>query len=103
MPHEFAKQIIEICPEACRMTDRKGVLPAHIACNCHGTLETLRALLSAYPKALFAKTSNGRTLLGLAKSSATDKSPNFALIQEIKRQMSLYSTAEEPTPQVHRS
>lgn len=69
------------------MTDKKGFLPAHVACMRHCSPEKLRMLLAVHPGSLYEKTDNGETLLSLATSSATKSHPNYALIDELNRQM----------------
>lgn len=69
------------------MRDKKGWLPAHVACSRHGSPEKLHMLLQAYPQALHATTDEGFTLLSLAQSTATESHPNYALIDMLKREM----------------
>jgi hypothetical protein len=45
-------------------------------------------LLSIHPGALFEETFDGHSLLSLATSTATKSHPNYALIDELNRQMS---------------
>ena len=72
---------------ACFMKDKKGWLPAHVACSRHCSPEKLRMLLAVNPQALFDKTNDGYTLLDLAEKEATKSHPNFALIEELHRQL----------------
>ena len=71
------------------MKDKKGFLPAHVACSRHCSPEKLKMLLSVYPVCLFEKTNDGHTLISLATCSATKSHPNYALIDELNRQMEL--------------
>lgn len=81
------------------MKDKKGWLPAHVACSRHSSPEKLRMLLDVYPGALFARTNVGESLLDLAKSTATKSHPNYALIDEINRQLSAaYNQPGVPFP-----
>ena len=72
---------------ACFMRDKKGWLPAHVACSRHCSPDKLRMLLRVHPGALEERTNDGKSLLDLASASATQSHPNFALIEEINRQL----------------
>mmetsp|Transcript_24119 Transcript_24119/g.32110 ORF Transcript_24119/g.32110 Transcript_24119/m.32110 type:complete len:208 (+) Transcript_24119:239-862(+) len=85
-PH-LAKMMIELGPCATAMRDRKGWLPAHVACSRHCSPHKLKMLLAAYPAALHAETDDGNTLLSLATSTATTSHPNFALIEMLRAEM----------------
>jgi hypothetical protein len=69
------------------MTDKKGYLPAHVACSRHCSPEKLQMLLKVNPEALISTTNDGETLLSLAISTATKSHPNYALIDELKRKL----------------
>jgi hypothetical protein len=71
--------------QACFKKDKKGYLPAHVACSRHCSPEKLLMLLEAHPGSLTSKTNDGQTLLTLAVSTATKSHPNYALIDELKR------------------
>lgn len=73
--------------EACFMKDKKGYLPAHVACSRHCSPEKLHMLLKINRAALTAKTNSGDTLLSLAIKSATRSHPNYALIDDLKRRL----------------
>lgn len=73
--------------QACFMKDKKGLLPAHVACMRHCSPEKLRMLLSVNPGALYDKTAAGHTPLDLANKKATKAHPNYVLIDELKRQL----------------
>ncbi len=73
--------------EACFMKDKKGFLPAHVACSRHCSPEKLHMLLKINRGALTAKTNAGDTLLSLAIKSATRSHPNYALIDDLKRRL----------------
>jgi hypothetical protein len=73
--------------EACFMKDKKGYLPAHVACSRHCSPEKLRMLLAVNPAALYETTNEGKTLLDLANQTATKSHPNYALIDELQRQL----------------
>lgn len=79
------------------MRDKKGFLPAHVACSRHCSPEKLEMLLQVNPASLFAKTDDGRTLLVLAKSTATKSHPNYALISEIEKRVKIASTSASPS------
>jgi hypothetical protein len=76
---------------ACFMADKKGYLPAHVACSRHCSPEKLNMLLQVYPGSLYETTQQGYTLLDLAKSTATKSHPNYALIDELHKQLSLHA------------
>ena len=81
--------MIEYGAPACFMKDKKGYLPAHVACSRHCSPEKLRLLLAVNPYALFAETNYGNTLLDLAKKEATKSHPNNALIKELTCQVAM--------------
>ena len=87
--------LIENGKEACFMTDKKGYLPAHVACMRHCSPEKLRMLLAVHPGSLYEKTDEGETLLSLATSTATKSHPNYALIDELNRQMQLIPRGQQ--------
>lgn len=74
---------------ACFMKDKKGFLPAHVACSRHCSPEKLRMVLAVNPDSLYEKTKEGETLLSLATSTATKSHPNYALINELNRHLDL--------------
>ena len=92
----LTKTVIEHGTRACFMPDKKGYLPAHVACSRHCSPEKLRMLLEVNPQALFHRTKEGSSLLDLAKATATKAHPNFALIKELERQMRAFGI-ESPT------
>lgn len=69
------------------MKDKKGYLPAHVACSRHCSPEKLHMLLRVNKDALTATTNAGETLLGLAIQTATRSHPNYALIDDLKRRL----------------
>lgn len=69
------------------MTDRKGYLPAHVACSRHASPEKLKLLLTINPAALYETTPDGHTLLSLALSTATAHHPNYKLIDVIRESL----------------
>jgi hypothetical protein len=73
--------------DACFMRDKKGYLPAHVACSRHCSPEKLQMLLNVNPDSLAALTNDGQTLLALAMSTATKSHPNYALIEELQRKL----------------
>jgi hypothetical protein len=79
--------MIQAGPQACFMKDRKGYLPAHVACSRHCSPEKLQMLLNVNPGSLFATTNQGYTLLSLATSTATKSHPNYALIDDLRRRL----------------
>jgi len=89
--------MIQYGRRACFMRDKKGFLPAHVACSRHCSPEKLEMLLEVNSSSLFAKTDDGRTLLVLAKNTATKSHPNYALISEIERRVNVASMAASPS------
>lgn len=79
--------MIENGKQACFKKDKKGYLPAHVACMRHCSPEKLLMLLKANPGSLKARTNEGQTLLSLAMKSATKSHPNYALIDELQRNL----------------
>jgi hypothetical protein len=75
--------------EACFIQDKKGYLPAHIACSRHCSPDKLQMLLDVNPDALFAKTFAGDSLLSLAKQTATASHPNYKLVHAIHMHLRL--------------
>jgi len=73
--------------QACFMKDKRGFLPAHVACSRHCSPEKLGMLLKVNPSSLFDKTNDGDTLLSLAKRKATKAHPNYALIDELNKRI----------------
>jgi hypothetical protein len=99
--------MIEHGADACFMKDKKGFLPAHVACMRHCSPEKLRMLLAVHPNALYEKTNDQQTLLDLASHKATKAHPNYALIDELNKQLagdvSHYDPVVFSTPPPHRS
>jgi hypothetical protein len=89
--------MIQYGRRACFMRDKKGFLPAHVACSRHCSPEKLEMLLQVNSASLFAETHDGRTLLVLAKSTATKSHPNYALISEIERRVKIASSSASPS------
>ena len=81
------------------MRDKKGFLPAHVACSRHCSPEKLEMLLRVNSDSLFAETDDGSTLLGLAKSTATKHHPNYALIGDLERRVMIASMAVSLSPE----
>lgn len=79
--------MIQNGPQACFMKDKKGFLPAHVACSRHCSPEKLRMLLHIHPESMLAKTNDGQTLLSLAMGTATRSHPNYALIDALRCKM----------------
>jgi hypothetical protein len=73
--------------QACFMKDKRGFLPAHVACSRHCSPAKLRMLLAVNPDALFQKTNDNDTMLDLAKRQSTKKHPNNSLMDELVQQM----------------
>ncbi len=82
--------------QACFMRDKKGFLPIHVACSRHCSPEKLEMLLEVNPGSLFAETDDNRSLLALAKGTATKSHPNYALISEIERRLEMASLSASP-------
>jgi hypothetical protein len=80
---------------ACFMKDKKGYLPAHVACSRHCSPEKLRMLLAVNPGSLYEKSDNGHTLLSLAILTATKSHPNYALIDELNHQMQVMQVTHD--------
>jgi len=85
--------MIQYGTQACFMRDKKGFLPVHVACSRHCSPEKLEMLLEVNSSSLCEKTDDGRTLLNLAKSTATKSHPNYALISDIERRVNIASKA----------
>jgi len=83
------------------MKDKKGFLPAHVACSRHCSPEKLRMVLAVNPDSLYDKTLKGDTLLSLATSTATKSHPNYALIDELQKQLRKHSDQASPTSAAH--
>jgi hypothetical protein len=81
----ITEMMIENGRKACFMKDKKGYLPAHVACSRHCSPEKLQMLLNVNPDSLSAKTNDGQTLLSLAISTGTKSHPNYALIEDLRR------------------
>ena len=81
----LTRMMIDNGTDACFMRDKKGFLPAHVACSRHCSPEKLRMLLRVNPQALRDETVDGHTLLSLATATATKSHPNYALIDELNR------------------
>ena len=84
--------------QACFMRDKKGFLPIHVACSRHCSPEKLEMLLEVNPASLFAETDDNRSLLALAKGTATKSHPNYALISEIERRLEMASLSAATPP-----
>jgi len=83
----LTQMMIDWGEKACFMKDKKGWLPAHVACSRHCSPEKLNMLLKVNPDAVFEETNNGETLLALAEATKTVTHPNNALIDMLKREM----------------
>jgi hypothetical protein len=83
----LTEMMIQYGQKACFMKDRKEFLPAHVACSRHCSPEKLQMLLRVNPEALRCTTYDGSTLLSLATTTATKSHPNYALIDELRRQL----------------
>ena len=83
----ITEMMVKYGRDACFMKDKKGYLPAHVACSRHCSPEKLHMLLKVNKAALTAETNDGDTLLGLAIKSATRSHPNYALIDDLKRRL----------------
>ncbi|GKY93097.1 hypothetical protein MPSEU_000277900 [Mayamaea pseudoterrestris] len=90
----LTRLMIDYGSDACFMRDKKGFLPAHVACSRHCSPEKLRMLLGVNPQALRDETVDGHTLLSLATSTATKSHPNYALIDELNRQLLVSSSGQ---------
>jgi hypothetical protein len=90
---QLAQFMINKGMNASSLRDKKFWLPIHVACSRHCSPEKLKMLLEANPSSLFAKTGDGKSLMDLAKDTATKSHPNFALIAELERQLELGGSA----------
>ena len=86
---QLAQFMINKGMNAISLRDKKLWLPIHVACSRHCSPEKLNMLLEANPSSLFAKTGDGKSLMDLAKETATKSHPNFALIAELERHLEL--------------
>lgn len=84
MSPELTQLMVDKGKEACFLTDKKGYLPAHIACSRHCSTVKLQMLLDVNPDALHQTTDAGETLLSLATSTATSTHPNYRLIEYLQ-------------------
>jgi hypothetical protein len=89
----ITEALIQRGRRSCFMIDKKGFLPAHVACSRHCSPEKLDMLLRVNPGSLFAVTSGGDTLLSLATKTATKSHPNYALINDIRSRLDLSTAA----------
>ena len=89
--------MVENGRDACSMKDSKGNLPAHIACSRHCSVEKLKLLLEVNPRALYATTNKGETLITLAHSTATTHHPNHSLIAYLRQRLEQYSPNQGET------
>lgn len=92
---QLTKLLVENGSKACFMKDKKGYLPAHVACSRHCSPEKLRMLLDVNPQAVFEPAKDGATLLDLARSTATKTHPNFALINELESYLKAHGAIDE--------
>jgi hypothetical protein len=92
---QLTKAMIDMGPSACFVKDKRGFLPAHIACSRHCSPEKLDMLIKVNPSALYETTHDGDTLLSLALSTATKSHPNRTLIDALEF---LMNTSEQPQP-----
>jgi hypothetical protein len=60
-------QILKKGQTACRVRDRDGFLPAHVACKCLCSVNVLRVVVAANPLAIFVETNDRSTCLSLAE------------------------------------
>jgi hypothetical protein len=81
MSPELTNLLIQRGPQACCMRDKNGWLPAHVAASRHCSPLKLRMLLDVYPETIYAKTSDGESLMDLALRTSTATHPNFKLIE----------------------
>lgn len=81
----LARMLIDRGTNALFLKDKKGWLPLHVAISRHCSPEKLHMLLKANPESLHAKTDLGESLLDLAKTTATQSHPNYALVAELKK------------------
>ena len=94
----ITEALIQRGRRSCFMIDKKGFLPAHVACSRHCSPEKLDMLLRVNPDSLFAITSSGDTLLSLATKTATKSHPNYALINDIRNRLDLSTAAAAAHP-----
>lgn len=85
--------MVDACPEACSIKDRKGYLPIHVLCGRHGAPAKLQLLLDANPDSLFATTNSGKTPLSIAQETATKNHPNCELIRALRNLTSTKSSS----------
>ena len=86
----LAQYMINKGKDAALLRDKKYWLPVHVACSRHCSPEKLKMLLQANPSSLHAKTGDRKSLMDLAKETATKSHPNLALIEELERQIEDY-------------
>lgn len=72
--------LVEAYPEACRIADKAGLLPIHLACQgIHVTDTVFMSILAVYPEGAYARTSSGRYPLHLASSNTNINTKKTAL------------------------
>ena len=72
--------IVEAYPEACRIADKAGFLPIHLACQgIHVTDTVFMSILAVYPEGAYARTSSGMYPLHLASSNTNIDTKKTAL------------------------
>merc|ERR1719464_1716127 len=93
--------MIQLGKRSCFIIDKKGFLPAHVACSRHCSPEKLDMLLQVNPNSLFTITNSGDTLLSLAIKTATKSHPNYALINDIRRRLDKSTTTSMSSSGFH--
>jgi hypothetical protein len=72
--------LVEAYPEACRIADKAGFLPIHLACQgIHVSDTVFMSILAVYPEGAYARTSNGMYPLHLASSNTNIDTKKRAL------------------------
>lgn len=72
--------LVEAYPDACRIADKGGNLPIHLACQALHVTETIfMSILAVYPEGAYARTSSGMYPLHLASSNTDLNTKKTAL------------------------
>jgi len=72
--------LVEAYPEACRIADKAGFLPIHLACQgIHVSDTVFMSILAVYPEGAYARTSSGMYPLHLASSNTNMDTKKTAL------------------------
>jgi hypothetical protein len=82
-------QILKKGQTACRVRDRDGFLPAHVACKYLCSVNVLRVVVAANPLAIFVETNDRSTCLSLAEEETARKEESLCggLAAELRKML----------------